>query len=107
MTSARQNTPGQDLLAGLFFLALGAAIVFVGFQIKGSPADCGGEKMSADDTCVSYSGGDQTGSKNLDEQTSDNSTIANVAFVIGGLVILGSAWSSIGALGRMSGSARR
>ncbi|MFD7629630.1 hypothetical protein ACFV7Q_26995 [Streptomyces sp. NPDC059851] len=107
MTSAaRQNTPGQDLLASLFFLALGAAIVFVGFQVKGSSANCGGETMSAGDTCVSYSGGHQTGSKNLDEQKSSNSTTANVAFVIGGLVILGSAWSSVRALGRMSGSGR-
>lgn len=62
--------------------------------------------MSAGDSCVSYVGGDQTGTKDLDEQKSSNSTGANVAFIVGGLVMLGSAWSGVGALGRMSGSAR-
>ncbi|MFJ4776402.1 hypothetical protein [Streptomyces sp. NPDC088762] len=104
MASGRRNTPAQDLLASLFFLAFGAALVWLGFQ--GSSDECGGKKMSAGDTCVSYSNGKQTGSKNLEEQKSDNSMTSNVVFVIGGLVILGSAWSSVGALRRMSGSAR-
>ncbi|MEU6759151.1 hypothetical protein [Streptomyces sp. NPDC046685] len=106
MTSARENTPAQDFFASLFFLAIGAAIIFVGFKINSSPADCGGETMSAGDTCVSYSGSHQTGTNNLDEQKSENSTSANVAFVIGGLVAFVSAWSSVGALRRMSGSSR-
>ncbi|MFD7027300.1 hypothetical protein ACFWAR_04605 [Streptomyces sp. NPDC059917] len=105
MASTRgENTPAQNLLASLFFLALGAAIIWVGFQ--GSSDDCGGEKMSAGDTCVSYSNGSRTGSKNLEEQKSDNSTTSNVAFVIGGLIVLAGAWSSVGALREMGGSHR-
>ncbi|WP_158717956.1 hypothetical protein [Streptomyces sp. NRRL F-2664] len=106
MSSARENTPAQNLLASLFFLAVGAAILFVGFKINNSPADCGGETMSAGDTCVSYSGSHQTGSNNLDEQKSENSTSANWAFVVGGLVILASACGSVAALRDMSGSFR-
>ncbi|PJN26009.1 hypothetical protein [Kitasatospora sp. CB02891] len=85
-------------------MAIGAAIIFVGFQIR--PTDCGGAKMSEGDTCVSRSGGHQTGSKDLEEQKSSNSTGSTVAFIIGGLVMLGSAWSGVGAIGRMKGSAR-
>ncbi len=62
--------------------------------------------MAAGDPCVRYSGGEPAESKDLDEQKSSNSTGAKVALVIGGLVMLGSAWSGVGALGRMSGSAR-
>ncbi|MFE2878453.1 hypothetical protein ACFXG6_30505 [Streptomyces roseus] len=104
MASGRENTPAQDLLASLFFLAIGAAIVWVGFQV--SSDECGGEKMSAGDTCVSYSNGKQTGSKNLEEQKDDNSTTSNVMFVVGGLVIFASACSTVGALRGMGGSAR-
>ncbi|MFJ3175942.1 hypothetical protein ACIPJK_34935 [Streptomyces roseus] len=100
MASGRENTPAQDLLASLVFLAIGAALIWGGFQ--GSSDECGGKKMSEGDTCVTYSNGKQTGSNNLEEQKSDNSTTSNVLFVIGGLVIFGSACSSVGALRRMS-----
>ncbi|MEU9234451.1 hypothetical protein [Streptomyces subrutilus] len=106
MTSARENTPLQNFLGSLFFLAVGAAILFVGFKINSSPADCGGETMSAGDTCVSYSGSHQTGSNDLDEQKSENSSSANGAFVVGGIVILASAWLSVAALRDMGGSSR-
>ncbi|MFE4861495.1 hypothetical protein [Streptomyces sp. NPDC056670] len=101
---ARKNTPAQDLFASLVFLAIGVALVWFGFQ--GSSDECGGEKMSSGDTCVSYANGEQTGSKNLDEQESDNSTTSNVLLGVGGLIILGSAWSSVGTLRKMNGSAR-
>ncbi|MFI5985200.1 hypothetical protein ACIBEA_30600 [Streptomyces sp. NPDC051555] len=59
MTSAgRRNTPAQDFLGSLVFLAISAALVRFGFQ--GSPDECGGEKTPSGDTCVSSANGKQT-----------------------------------------------